>query len=114
MTHLESLTVPASQVIGCLASYWMIDRVAGFWQVVDGDDRAAGKPASQCDAIRTWLFSHRLRIAWNPRTAALSHSCAKVACDSLKSVCSSMAEHQRPDRSRCAGHINNRWIFMVL
>jgi hydrogenase/urease accessory protein HupE len=30
VTHWESLTVPASYVIGCLASYWMIDRIAGF------------------------------------------------------------------------------------
>lgn len=29
--HWSSLTVPASYVIGGLASYWMIDRVAGFW-----------------------------------------------------------------------------------
>ncbi len=26
-----SLTQPASYVIGCIASYWMIQRVAGFW-----------------------------------------------------------------------------------
>jgi hypothetical protein len=31
VTHWESLTVPASYVIGSIASYWMIDRVAGFW-----------------------------------------------------------------------------------
>ena len=30
VTHWESLTVPASYVIGCIASYWMIDRIAGF------------------------------------------------------------------------------------
>lgn len=29
--HWSSLTVPASYVIGGLASYWMIDRVSGFW-----------------------------------------------------------------------------------
>ena len=29
--HWSALTVPASYVIGGLASYWMIDRVAGFW-----------------------------------------------------------------------------------
>ena len=29
--HWESLTTPASYVIGGLASYWMIDRIAGFW-----------------------------------------------------------------------------------
>lgn len=26
-----SLTVPASYIIGCLASYWMVERVAGYW-----------------------------------------------------------------------------------
>ncbi len=26
-----SLTQPASYVIGCVASYWMVERVAGFW-----------------------------------------------------------------------------------
>jgi len=31
VTHWESLTVPASYVIGSIASYWMIDRIAGFW-----------------------------------------------------------------------------------
>ena len=31
VTHWEALTVPASYVIGCVASYWMIDRIAGFW-----------------------------------------------------------------------------------
>jgi len=31
VTHWESLTVPASYVIGSIATYWMIDRVAGFW-----------------------------------------------------------------------------------
>ena len=25
------LTVPASYVVGSIASYWMIDRIAGFW-----------------------------------------------------------------------------------
>ena len=29
--HWSSLTVPASYVIGCIASYWLIDRVSGFW-----------------------------------------------------------------------------------
>ena len=29
--HWSSLTTPASFVIGSVASYWMIDRVAGFW-----------------------------------------------------------------------------------
>ena len=29
--HWTSLTVPASYIIGGVASYWMIDRVAGFW-----------------------------------------------------------------------------------
>ena len=29
--HWESLTTPASYVIGGVASYWMIDRIAGFW-----------------------------------------------------------------------------------
>ena len=27
----SSLTMPASFVIGSIASYWMIDRIAGFW-----------------------------------------------------------------------------------
>ena len=27
----SSLTTPASFVIGGIASYWMIDRIAGFW-----------------------------------------------------------------------------------
>lgn len=31
VTHWESLTVPASYVIGSIASYWMIDRISGFW-----------------------------------------------------------------------------------
>jgi hydrogenase/urease accessory protein HupE len=31
VTHWESLTVPAAYVIGCIASYWMIDRINGFW-----------------------------------------------------------------------------------
>ncbi len=26
-----TVTVPASYVIGCIASYWMIDRITGFW-----------------------------------------------------------------------------------
>ncbi len=29
--HGSSLTVPASYVIGTVASFWMIERVAGFW-----------------------------------------------------------------------------------
>ena len=29
--HWSTLTVPASYVIGSIASYWMIDRVSGFW-----------------------------------------------------------------------------------
>ena len=29
--HWESLTTPAAYVIGGLASYWMFDRVVGFW-----------------------------------------------------------------------------------
>ncbi len=29
--HWESLTVPASYIIGSIASYWMIDRITGFW-----------------------------------------------------------------------------------
>ncbi len=29
--HWSSLTTPASYVIGSVASYWMIDRIAGFW-----------------------------------------------------------------------------------
>ena len=29
--HWSSLTIPASYVIGSIASYWMIDRVSGFW-----------------------------------------------------------------------------------
>ena len=29
--HWSSLTVPASYVIGGIASYWMLDRVSGFW-----------------------------------------------------------------------------------
>ena len=31
VTHWESLTVPASYVIGSVASYWMLDRISGFW-----------------------------------------------------------------------------------
>ena len=27
----SALPVPASYVIGGVASYWMIDRIAGFW-----------------------------------------------------------------------------------
>jgi hypothetical protein len=30
-THWSLLTMPASYVIGGLASYWLIDRVSGFW-----------------------------------------------------------------------------------
>ncbi len=30
-THWESVTVPATYVIGSVAAYWMIDRVTGFW-----------------------------------------------------------------------------------
>ena len=29
--HWTSLTTPASYVIGGMASYWLIDRIAGFW-----------------------------------------------------------------------------------
>ena len=29
--HWSSLTVPASYLIGSIASYWMIDRISGFW-----------------------------------------------------------------------------------
>jgi hydrogenase/urease accessory protein HupE len=29
--HWSSLTMPASYLIGTVASYWMIDRIAGFW-----------------------------------------------------------------------------------
>ena len=29
--HWRSLTMPASYVIGSIASYWMIDRISGFW-----------------------------------------------------------------------------------
>ena len=29
--HWSTITVPASYVIGGVASYWMIDRIAGFW-----------------------------------------------------------------------------------
>ncbi len=29
--HWTTLTVPSSYVIGSVASYWMIDRIAGFW-----------------------------------------------------------------------------------
>ena len=29
--HWSSVTVPAAYVIGSLASYWMIDRISGFW-----------------------------------------------------------------------------------
>lgn len=29
--HWSSLTSPASYVIGSIASFWMIDRIAGFW-----------------------------------------------------------------------------------
>ena len=29
--HWSTLTVPASYVIGSIASYWMIDRISGFW-----------------------------------------------------------------------------------
>jgi len=29
--HWSSLTIPASYLIGSVASYWMIDRVSGFW-----------------------------------------------------------------------------------
>ena len=29
--HWSSLTTPASYVIGTLASYWLIERLAGFW-----------------------------------------------------------------------------------
>ncbi len=29
--HWETVTTPASYVIGGLASYWMIDRIVGFW-----------------------------------------------------------------------------------
>ncbi len=29
--HWSSMTVPASYVIGCIASYWMVGRVASFW-----------------------------------------------------------------------------------
>lgn len=30
-SHWELVTVPASYVIGSVAAYWMIDRIAGFW-----------------------------------------------------------------------------------
>ena len=29
--HWTALTVPAAYVIGSIASYWMIDRISGFW-----------------------------------------------------------------------------------
>ena len=29
--HWSALTSPASFVIGSVASYWMITRIAGFW-----------------------------------------------------------------------------------
>jgi hydrogenase/urease accessory protein HupE len=29
--HWTSLTMPASYLIGAIASYWMIDRISGFW-----------------------------------------------------------------------------------
>jgi hydrogenase/urease accessory protein HupE len=29
--HWRSLTMPASYVIGSIASYWMIERISGFW-----------------------------------------------------------------------------------
>jgi hydrogenase/urease accessory protein HupE len=29
--HWTALTIPASYVIGSIASYWMIDRISGFW-----------------------------------------------------------------------------------
>jgi len=29
--HWTSLTTPASYIIGGLASYWLIDRISGFW-----------------------------------------------------------------------------------
>ena len=29
--HWSSLTSPASYVIGAVASFWLIDRVTGFW-----------------------------------------------------------------------------------
>jgi hypothetical protein len=29
--HWETLTTPAAYVIGGIASYWLIDRVSGFW-----------------------------------------------------------------------------------
>ena len=29
--HWTTLTVPASYVIGSVATYWLIDRVSGFW-----------------------------------------------------------------------------------
>jgi hypothetical protein len=35
----------------------MIDRIAGFWQVVDVDNRANGKPVNNPYAIKTKLFS---------------------------------------------------------
>ena len=31
LVHWSSITVPAAYVIGGLASYWMIDRISGFW-----------------------------------------------------------------------------------
>ena len=31
LVHWSTATVPASYVIGSLASFWMIDRIAGFW-----------------------------------------------------------------------------------
>ena len=29
--HWTSLTTPASYIIGGIASYWLIDRITGFW-----------------------------------------------------------------------------------
>jgi hypothetical protein len=29
--HWRSLTMPASYVIGSIASYWMVDRISSFW-----------------------------------------------------------------------------------
>ena len=29
--HWSSLTIPASYAIGSIASYWLLDRIAGFW-----------------------------------------------------------------------------------
>ena len=31
VVHWSSLTRPASYLIGTVASFWMIERVAGFW-----------------------------------------------------------------------------------